>query len=33
MTLRHLAAAFPSAACPIAAFQERLQSAVTGRAF
>lgn len=32
MTLRHLVAAFPGAACPIAAFQERLQTAVTGAA-
>lgn len=31
MTLRHLIAAFPQAACPIAAFQECLQVAITGR--
>ena len=30
MTLRHLAAAFPEASCPIAAFQDRLQTPVTG---
>jgi hypothetical protein len=31
MTLRHLAAAFPDAACPIAAFQRCQQVAITGR--
>jgi len=31
MTLRHLIAAFPQAACPIAAFQQCLQVAITGR--
>lgn len=30
MTLRHLVAAFPQAACPIAAFQHDLQVAITG---
>lgn len=30
MTLHHLAAAFPDAACPIAAFQHELQNAITG---
>lgn len=30
MTLRHLVAAFPDAACPIAAFQHELQIAITG---
>jgi hypothetical protein len=30
MTLRHLVAAFPNAACPIAAFQNELQIAITG---
>jgi hypothetical protein len=32
MTLRHLVAAFPQAGCPIAAFQECLQVAITGPA-
>ena len=31
MTLRHFAAAFPHAACPISTFQVRLQVSVTGR--
>lgn len=30
MTLRHLAAAFPHATCPVAAFQECFQVAITG---
>jgi hypothetical protein len=32
MTLRHLVAAFPQAACPIAAFQHEQQVAITGLA-
>lgn len=31
MTLCHFAAAFPLATCPVAAFQERFQVAVTSR--
>lgn len=30
LTLRHLAAAFPEASCPIAAFQSGLQTPITG---
>lgn len=30
MTLRHLAEAFPGASCPIAAFQDRSQTPITG---